>query len=356
MYALIMAGGVGTRLWPRSRQRSPKQLLDLASEFTMLQETFSRLTPLMPPANVYVVTGAAYASEVARQLPEVPQSNIIAEPFGRNTAPAIGLGSLYIRRREAQAVMAAVSADHLVQKKQEFVQVMRSAAVLAEQGYLVTIGIRPARPETGYGYIELDHPLGIPVEYPGFRVARFTEKPDAATAERFVAGGKHLWNAGMFVWRVDVILDAIRQHLPGLSQALEEIDRAIGTPKERDTLERVWPSIDEISIDVGVMERAGNVAVIPADLGWSDVGTWASLAEILPADEANNVVINGEHIGVGTSGSLLYGNKRLIATIGLKDLIVVDTDDVVLICPKDRAQDVRSLVAKLKQDQRHEYL
>ncbi|MHB0878584.1 MAG: mannose-1-phosphate guanylyltransferase [Anaerolineae bacterium] len=356
MHALILAGGSGTRLWPRSRQRTPKQLLDLAASSTMLQDTYERLAPLVPPTNAYVITNSVCADEIRRQLPDVPGANVLVEPAGRNTAPAIGLGSLAIRRAEPQAIVAVLSADHLVQKRDEFAAVMTTAAGLAEQGYLVTIGIRPTRAETGYGYIELGDKLATPTGTSAYRVARFTEKPDADTAIGLVSGGKHLWNAGMFVWRVDSIMAAFERHLPALSDSLAKIDAVLGTDREAAELPALWRDVESISIDFGLMEKADNVAVVPADLGWSDIGTWASLAEVLPADEYGNVVIGGQHVGLGTRGSLVYGTTRLVATIGLEDMIVVDTEDAVLICPKDRAQDVKSLVDQLKQTQRGDYL
>jgi mannose-1-phosphate guanylyltransferase len=356
MYALILAGGAGTRLWPRSRQQTPKQLLDIVTNRTMLQQTFERLQPLVPDQSIYVITNSSCVSEVVRQLPAVPAGNIIGEPSGRNTAPAVGLGSLLMRRRDPAAVVVAVSADHVVQKVDEFVGVMREAEELAEKGYLVTIGIKPGKPETGYGYIELGEPIATMSGQPAYEVARFTEKPDSETAARFLAGGRHLWNAGMFVWRVDVILQAIARYLPRLYEALMGIDAALGTERGQPVLEQTWGAIAGISIDFGVFERADNVAVVPADLGWSDVGTWASLADIMPADGDNNVVVAGEHIGVDTSGSLLYCGSRLIATIGLRDIIIVDTDDVVLVCPKSRAQEVRDLVEKLRRHEKVEYL
>jgi len=356
MYALILAGGVGTRLWPRSRRNRPKQLLDIASEHTMLQETFIRIEPLIPAENVYVVTNRDYVSEIHRQLPQVPAENVLGEPAGRNTAPAIGLGMVHIQQREPSAVVATLSADHVIQDREEFINVLRAAAVVAKEGYLVTIGIEPSSPQTGYGYIELGPELTTVGRHRIHKVQRFTEKPDRQLAERFVADGKHLWNAGMFVWRADKVLASIEQYLPALHKALMNVKASIGTPKEEQVLEGIWRSVQNISIDVGVLERADNVVVIPADIRWSDVGTWASLADILTLDKEGNVVLGTEHVGVDTTDSLIYGRDRLIATVGLRDMIIVDTADALLVCPKDRAQEVKDLVDKLKSSHRHHYL
>jgi mannose-1-phosphate guanylyltransferase len=322
----------------------------------MLQETYARVAPLMPPDHVYVVTNAVCETEVCRQLIDVPSENVIVEPSGKNTAPAVGLGSLYIRRRDPEATVAVLSADHVIRRTDEFVMVLRAAESIAQQGYLVTIGIKPTRPETGYGYIEVGPELATYFGHSTHAVARFTEKPDAATAQRFLAGGKHLWNAGMFVWRVDRVLQAISTHLPDLSQALAEIEADLGTPQASATLQRVWRGVQPVSIDVGVMEKDDRVAVVPADLGWSDVGTWESLAEVLGPDEEGNVVVGAQHLSLDTTNSLIYGRHRLVATIGMEDVVIVDTDDVLLVCPKSRSQDVKELVERLKAENRQEYL
>lgn len=356
MYALILAGGQGTRLWPRSRHDRPKQLLDLASSRTMLQETFDRLGPLVPADQVYVVTNAACRDEVRRQLPTVPAANIIVEPAGRNTAPAVALGSLYIRRRDPEAVVAVLSADHVVKQPGEFARIVEAAGQQAERGYLVTIGITPSRPETGYGYIELGQELEHLGGRAAHRVTRFTEKPTPERAHEFLAGGKHLWNAGMFVWRVDRIMAALDRFLPEMSGPLADIDAALFTDREAAALDAAWASVPSVSIDVGVMERDVNVAVVPADIGWSDVGTWASLAEVIEADENGNVLLGAACLQADTTGTIVYGGKRLIATIGLHDFVVVDTDDALLICPKDRSQDVKILVDKLRAENRTQYL
>jgi len=356
VYALILAGGQGTRLWPRSRHHLPKQLLDLASPRTMLQETYDRLGPSVPADQVYVITNAACRDEVVRQLPAVPPANVIVEPSGKNTAPAVGLGCLPIRRRDPEAMVAVLSADHIVQRPAEFRSVVAAAVEQAERGYLVTIGITPSRPETGYGYIELGAPLEHAAPHSAHRVARFTEKPDLERARQFLAGGRHLWNAGMFVWRVDRIFSALEQHLPALAESLDAIAVAQGTATEPAALDAAWAGVQAVSIDVGVMEKDDRVAVIPAEIGWSDVGTWASLAQVIEPDEDGNVVLGADHLHSGTTGSLIYGERRLIATIGLQDFVVVDTDDALLICPKDRSQDVKELVDRLRAENRTQYL
>jgi mannose-1-phosphate guanylyltransferase len=324
LYAVIMAGGVGTRLWPRSRQNMPKQLLDIVAENTMLQETFTRIEPLIPSDRVFVITNGTYAPIVWEQIPQLPKGNVIVEPAGRNTAPCIGLTALYLRQ-------------------------------VAQDGHLVTLGIQPDSPHTGYGYIQRGDFLRQIGQHGVYKVVRFTEKPDQVTAQRFLDSGQYDWNSGMFGWKVSAILEAIEVHLPALHAQLTTIEAALGSQQERGVLEEVWQGVESISIDYGVMERADNVAVVPMDVGWSDVGSWATVAELMPKDAEDNVVV-GKHVGMDTTGSLLYSSGRLIATIGLRDIIVVDTDDAILICPKVRAQEVKDLVGELREKQKDEYL
>lgn len=355
LYALIVAGGSGTRLWPRSRKDSPKQFLDIVSDRTMLQETYDRTVPLIPPERILVITNDAYVGTVREQLPELPAENIIGEPSGHGTAPAVGLGAIILRRRDPDAIMAMLTADHLIRRTDEFRSVLTAAAKVADRGHLVTLGITPSQPETGYGYIHRGEPLPGADDRPAYRVLEFIEKPDRATAERFVASHEYYWNSGMFVWRVDVILREIRRLMPRLAAQLGEIEAALETPRARAVLERVWDGVANQTIDYGVMERAEDVAVVPADIGWSDVGSWATLFELLPADGKGNVVI-GEHLGVETRNSLIYSPRRLIATVGIEDLVIVDTDDALLVCPRHRAQEVKALVDELKRSNRHKYL
>ncbi|MCS7286784.1 MAG: mannose-1-phosphate guanylyltransferase [Anaerolineae bacterium] len=356
MFALILAGGTGTRLWPKSRKHRPKQLLDIVAKNTMLQETFMRIRPILDPTRIFVVTNKTYAPTIKAQLPLIPGKNIIIEPEGKGTAPCIGLSVLYIRRENPEEVMASLHADHVIEKAEEFRKALLAAAKVAQEGYLVTLGIKPTCPETGYGYIcqgqfwkEVD---GFPV----YKVKSFTEKPDFETACSFLAQGGFYWNSGIFVWKLSTIMEEFREHMPRFYSQLLRIDEAIGTEEEEKVLEEVWQEVESESIDQGIMEKSSRVMVIPVDIGWSDVGNWSTLADILPKDEENNVIVGGEHIGIDTTGSLLYSTKRLIATIGLKDMIVVDTDDVVLVCPKDRAQDVKKLVEMLKGKNLDEYL
>lgn len=356
MFALILAGGTGTRLWPRSRKNRPKQLLDIVAKNTMLQETYIRIRPMLAPEEIFVVTNRTYAPIVKAQLPRLPLGNIIIEPEGKGTAPCIGLSALYMRRIRPDEVMASLHADHVIEKPDVFRNALKAAAKVAEQGYLVTLGIKPTHPETGYGYICRGEPMGEMDGFEVYRADRFTEKPDLETAKAFLAEGRYYWNSGIFIWKLSTILDEFRRHLPALYEQLMEIDSALGTDAEAKVLEEVWERVESETIDEGIMEKADRVAVIPVDIGWSDVGNWATLADILPKDSENNVVVGGEHIGIDTTGSLLYSTKRLIATVGLKDMIVVDTDDVILVCPKDRAQDVKELVRKLKVNNKDEYL
>ena len=355
MYALIMAGGSGTRLWPCSREACPKQLLSLLSERTMLQEAYQRIAPLIPDEKVFVVTSEAYADVVREQIPQLPAANIIGELEGHGTAPCIGLSALYLRRLDPEGVMAVLTADHYIEKADELRQALEAAARVAEAGHLVTLGIQPNRPATGYGYIERGEKLAQISGLDVYRVEKFTEKPDLATAQAFVKSGRYYWNSGMFIWRVSTILREFEKLMPQLYAQLMEIDAALGTPQERAVLERVWPQVENETIDYGIMERAEDVAVIPVDIGWSDVGDWTALSELLPPDEGGNVIV-GEHVGLDTRRCFIHGSRRLVATIGLEDMIVVDAEDALLVCPKERAQDVRDLVRKLKESSREEFM
>lgn len=347
MYALIMAGGSGTRLWPHSRSDRPKQFLRLHGQATMLQETVKRILPLIPSDRIYIVTGSMYANLVREQLPELPADNLLIEPSGKGTAPAIGLGALHIRRRDPNAVMAVLSADHGIERDDVFRQQLVIGSVMAKQGFLVTLGIKPTVPATGYGYIESGDILYDDDDQKVFRVMRFVEKPSLERAQSYLESGTFFWNAGMFVWSVESIMGELQRFEPELAQNLTTIDDHLSDGSGQQVLENVWPSMPNIAIDVAVMERTKHAVVIPADIGWSDVGDWAALADILPRDSHGNVV-QGVSVSIDTRNTLIYGDKRLVATIGIQDLVIIDTHDVLLICPRERAQDVKAMVAEIR--------
>jgi mannose-1-phosphate guanylyltransferase len=355
LYAVILAGGTGTRLWPRSRRDRPKQLLDLLSARTMLQQTYDRIAPLMDPEHVYVITNAAYVGEVCTQLPAIPASHVIGEPEGRGTAPPVGFAARLLSDQDAEAVMVSLAADHFIQREAEFREAVCAAEQVARRNLLVTFGIQPSYPETGYGYIEAEEDLPKADGWRVRKVRRFTEKPDPQTAQEFVASGNYYWNSGMFIWAAATILEEFARYLPRHYQLLNEIVAARGTEREAETFERCWREMPNETIDVGIMEKSDRVAVLPLDVGWSDVGNWGTLLDLLPGDGNQNVVI-GDHIGVETQSCLIYSNDRLIATVGLQDMIVVDTGDVVLVCHKEDAQKVKHLVDELKRRQQVKYL
>jgi mannose-1-phosphate guanylyltransferase len=350
LYPVIVAGGVGSRLWPRSRKHHPKQFLDLTgNQRSMLQEAYDRMAPLVPPERIFVITNREYTDEVHHQLPDLPRANIVGEPAAKGSAAAIGLGAIHLLRRDPDAVMTVLTADHLIKKPEVLRQTLTGAAELAQSGELITLGIRPSYPETGYGYIEMAASLGRFNGFEAHRVRRFREKPDLQTAEAFLAAGNFVWNSGMFIWRADVIMEKFGQYLPELHQALSHLMPALGGPDEAAAFEAHWmPLTGGVTIDYGVMEKADRVAVFPVDIGWHDIGSWAALLDVLPKDASGNV-IQARHLDYDSNNILAFSKSRLIATIGLQDMIVVDTDDAVLVMPADRAQDVKKMAHLLRE-------
>ncbi|MQA03653.1 MAG: mannose-1-phosphate guanylyltransferase [Streptosporangiales bacterium] len=349
-YAVVPAGGSGTRLWPLSRKDEPKYLHALAGgDRSLLQATMDRLAPVTAGERMFVVTGAAHQPKVVAQLPELPPGNVLVEPAPKNSAPAIGLAAAVIAQRDPAAVMGSFAADHVVPRPEAFVSAVRDAIAVAEQGYLVTVGIAPTYAATGFGWIQrgAELPGGL-----GEHVAEFTEKPPAEVAERYLASGRSLWNASMFVWSVATFLDELCTQLPELHDGLRRIAKAWDTPQRSEVLGEVWPTLAAEAVDDGVLVGAaqrGRVAVVPGDFEWHDIGDWNGLADLLPGDAAGNVGLGtGERLSVDDSGTVVAAaGGRLVATLGLTDLVVVDTPDAVLVAPRSRAQEVRRLVEEL---------
>lgn len=354
-YAAIMAGGVGTRLWPLSRQTRPKQALPLIGSRTMFQHAVDRLTPLLSPDHILVVTNPKHAEILGPQAPELPDENFILEPMGRDSGPAVGLCAVHLRRRDPDAVMAMLTADHHIAKVERFRAVLAAAEKVARTGKIVTLGIKPDYPSTGFGYVQQGESLGQFDGFEVFHAAQFTEKPDSDTAETFFESGEYSWNSGMFIWRVDQVLTEFQKQRPRIHRQLMAIADALGTLDEVQVLSEIWPQIEKISIDYAIMEGAEDVAVIPVELGWSDVGSWATLLELIPGDDQENVIV-GPHLGLDTVRTLVRSEDRLVVTIGLEDMIVIDTDDALLVCSRDRAQDVKQIVQQLRREGQDELL
>ena len=349
IYPVVMAGGSGTRFWPLSRAKRPKQFLPLAGAEPLLADTVARLPPLARIDRTFVVCGKAHAAAVRRILPRLPARNLLVEPCARNTAPCVGLAALHVAKRDPEGVLAMLPADHHVARPDAFRAALSRGAALAEAGHVATIGLRPSRPETGYGYLKVGAPMA------GFdgaaKVERFVEKPDRETAERYVKDGGYLWNGGIFLFRADVILEEIRAAMPALAERLDAIAGAIGKATYARVLAREFPRCPSESIDFGVMERSSRIAVVPADFGWSDVGSFAAIPEVRAADERGNVA-QGDALVLDGTGNVVLAGDRLVALIGVSGLVVVDAGDAVLVCPKDRAQDVKRVVDELRRRKR----
>ncbi|NPV86373.1 MAG: NTP transferase domain-containing protein [Anaerolineae bacterium] len=360
-YAVIMAGGGGTRLWPISRKQCPKQMISFGQERSLYQMAVDRLTGVFAPEQIFIVTNAQMASALQTQVPSIPRRNYVLEPMPKGTAAAIGLAAVEILSRDDHpaATMAVLTADHYIQNVPYFRNLLLAAYDAASDGHMVTLGIKPTYPSTGYGYIQRGEWVKGYQGINAYRVVRFLEKPDEENARRLIRLGNYDWNSGMFFWRVNHILEQFRQHMPDLASVLNELLYACRKGEYSETLERVWGGIVPQTIDYGIMEKASGVVVLPTmDLGWNDVGSWDSLFEVLPPDERGNIVVDAEHIGVDTFNSLIYGekSKRLIVTIGARNLIVVDTGDALLVCSRNEAQKVRHVIELLSKKNLERYL
>ena len=352
--ALIMAGGRGERFWPKSRQSLPKQFLSLTDDDkTMIQLTVERILPLVDMEDIFIATNQSYRELVRQQLPELPEQNILCEPMGKNTAPCIGLGAMHIAKKYDDALMFVLPSDHLIKMNKIFLRTLRDACEVAEQGEnLVTIGITPDEPETSYGYIRFDaeHSLGR-----AFKVEQFVEKPNLERAKSYLASGQYMWNSGMFTWKVSTILKNMQRYLPDTYAGLCRIREAIGTEKEKDVLVQEFTAFKSESIDYGIMEKASNIYILTSAFGWDDVGSWLAVGRIQKTNEFGNVV-SGNAVTVDTQNTIIQGGKKLIATVGLENMIVVDTEDALLICEKEHAGDIKKVLENLRICNRTEYL
>lgn len=353
MVIVLRAGGVGSRLWPVSRESQPKQFHALTSKRTMLQESYDRVATLVAGNEIFVSTNAHSVGHVRSQLPEIPEQHIIVEPARKDTAAAIGLESIMIAHVHPDAVVASLGSDHSVKRDEEFRRVLRVAEEFVQQHpeYIVPIGIQPTQPDTGYGYIHCGKKIETIDGHDILSVKQFREKPDLQNAKQFLRTGGFLWNANMFVWKVSTILDLYKTYMPEMYAQLQEIAAALGTPQEKEVIDRVYPQMEKIAVDYAIIEKTPHIAALAADIGWSDIGDWARLKDELAETEMDNVSVGGTHLSLKSHNTFVYSSdaKKVIATIGLDHLIVVDTPDALLICNKYDSQAVKEMVDLLKE-------
>ncbi len=357
-YALIAAGGHGTRLWPMSRAKLPKQMLPLIDDHSMFRTSVERISGLFALEDIFVVTGQDYAEELRQEVPHIPAENFVIEPYAKNTAPALALALSTIQARDPEAVVAILTADHHIADHDKFRRVLGAAWQIAQEDRIVTLGITPLHPATGYGYIQQGPPITEVDDFTVYESKRFTEKPDIVRATQFLASGQYSWNSGMFIWKVSSAMSAFEQFQPAIYAMCAYLQSAFNAPDYQQKLEGIWNTMPKLSIDVAIMEKSENIAVIPIDIGWSDIGSWSSLYHILPQDSFGNC-IKGDAVDnrviLDTRDTLVYSD-RLTVAIGVDDMVIVDTDDVLLICHKDRTQDVKQVVDYLKENGSDEYL
>jgi len=355
MFAVIMAGGGGTRLWPKSREHHPKQIHALVGAKPLVQEMTERLHRILGNERVYIITNAHHAQAIGNLMPSMA-GKILVDPYRRDTAACIGLAAVYLSRLDPDAVMGVFAADHFIDAEERFGQIVLASKELAAAGHVVTIGIRPTGPETGYGYIEMGELFGIADGREVYAVRRFVEKPDIKRAEEYVAAGNYLWNSALVVWSIPTVLSSFKAHLPDTYARLMRIREALGTPREEQVVSDEYKDMQRISVDYGVMEKLDKILVIPGDFDWNDIGSWATVCDIISKDSDGNA-IKGRHVGLDTRNCLIVGaDRKIIATIGIEDLIVVDSEDALLVCRKDQAQEVKHIVDKLKNADLEDYL
>lgn len=352
--ALIMAGGKGERFWPRSRKNNPKQFLCLTGDGrTMIQKTVDRIRTLVDLEDIFIATNRDYKKLVKEQLPDIPEENILCEPIGRNTAPCIGLGAVHVRKKYEDAVMLVLPSDHLIKFEDMYRTVLEEAIRIAKEGSnLVTLGITPNAPETGYGYIKFNPEV---MEGKAYSVDRFVEKPDAVKAKEYLDSKQYMWNSGMFVWKASTVLNSLEKNLPEIYAGLVKIEAAIGTAEEENVLNSEFEVMPSESIDYGILEKETGIYVVPGDFGWDDVGSWLSIERLKPVNDSGNVV-SGNAVTVNVKNCIIEASDKLIATVGIEDLVIVDTDDATLICSKDSTADIKKILADLKNANRDKYL
>ncbi len=360
-YAVLLAGGGGTRLWPKSRKKTPKQFLKITGQETMIQRTVDRISKLLPPKRMIVVTNQLYQDDIKEQLPEIPDENIIAEPEKKDTAIAMLVGALYAKAKDPEAIIINAASDHIVTDETEFRRVMKAAArVATNDDYLVTIGITPTEPNTGFGYIKvgddlekLDHGLSL------FKVQSFTEKPNQPTALGYISTGKYFWNANMYVWSAQSIKQAFKKHVPQMYQLTKDLDQK-EAEEFHQALPDIYSQVEKIAVDYAISEKADNLVLIPGDFGWDDVGLWKVVYDLGKKDLNGNVVISDRDqvhtIAINSQKNLIHSDDRLVALLGVEDMVVIDTDEIILVVPKDRSHEIKKIVKRLKEEGKDEYL
>ncbi len=356
MHVAVLAGGSGTRLWPLSRSKRPKQLLALVSDRSLIQETVQRIEPLVSSDRVFIVTERSHSDDIRAQLPGIPERNFVIEPTRRGTAPALALASLIIQHTAPDAVMASLHSDAVITNPEELLRALRVAETVASSSdYVLTLGVKPTNPATTYGYIEMAGRLQGLGDVPVHVAARFVEKPNEEKAKEFLRNGNYFWNSGIFVWRVSLIMQLFEQLMPSLYRQLMEIKPHLGTPDEAKAIAEIYPRMEKETIDYGIMERAPKVAVVPTELNWYDVGSWSELMEVSQPNQGTNLV-RGTHLGLDTENCLVFATEKPIVTIGVEDLIIVDTGDVLLVSKRERAKDVKTIVEQLEKDEKLRHL